>query len=309
MRGYWISLAEKHRDLFLPRVGIGVALAGIAGPAHSRDVHVQNRPALGENGSCIRARGIEEPLTPTEVEIPKWTAAELERLVLQCNPKVAVFDCDGTLWSGDAGYGFMAWSIGQGLVSRSTIDWIDTRHRAYRAGQVSELEICGEMVQMYAGLHEEELRAAAPRYVNEFVRERVFPEMAALIAALRSAGAELWAVSSTNKWVVAEGVRPLGIAEERILAAEVRVVEGIVTSEIVDIPTDEGKANTLRRVGLARPDAVFGNSIHDLAMLDIARCAFPVNPSPALLEAAAARGWGYFRPASAEGLDAKVDGE
>ncbi len=248
-------------------------------------------------------------MTPTEVEIPKWSAAELERLVLQCNPKVAVFDCDGTLWSGDAGYGFMVWSIEQGLVSRSTSDWIDTRYRAYRAGQVSELDICGEMVQIYAGLREDEIRAAAAHYVSEFVRQRVFPEIAALIAALRRAGVELWAVSSTNKWVVAEGVREFGIAAERILAAEVAIDEGIVAADIVDVPTDEGKAASLRRVGLARPDAVFGNSIHDLAMLDIARCAFPVNPSPALLEAAAARGWGYFRPARAEGVDAKVDGE
>jgi hypothetical protein len=34
-----------------------------------------------------------------------------------------------------------------------------------------------------------------------------------------------------------------------------------------------------------------------------------VNPSPALLEAAAKRGWGYFKPKLAEGMDAGVDGE
>jgi phosphoserine phosphatase len=62
-------------------------------------------------------------------------------------------------------------------------------------------------------------------------------------------------------------------------------------------------------VGLARPDSVFGNSIHDLAMLEIAAHAFPVNPSPALLEAAARHGWGYFRPAAADGIHAGVDGE
>jgi phosphoserine phosphatase len=54
---------------------------------------------------------------------------------------------------------------------------------------------------------------------------------------------------------------------------------------------------------------VFGNSIHDLAMLEIARCAFPVNPTPALLQAAARRGWGYFRPEAAEGTGAAVGGE
>jgi phosphoserine phosphatase len=129
------------------------------------------------------------------------------------------------------------------------------------------------------------------------------------MATLRQAGVELWAVSSTNKWVVAEGIRDFGIPEDRVLAAEVRVAQGIITSEIVDVPTDEGKAATLRRIGLNRPDAAFGNSIHDLAMLEIARCAFPVNPSPALLQAAARHGWGYFRPQSAEGIVAAVAGE
>jgi phosphoserine phosphatase len=231
------------------------------------------------------------------------------RQVLDLKPRVAVFDCDGTLWSGDSGYGFMEWSIEQGLVSRSTSDWIDNRHRAYRAGTVTELQICGEMVQIYAGLREQELRAAAAGYVSEFVLPRVFAEMADLIAALRGQGAELWAVSSTNKWVVSAGVRSFGIPEERVLAAEVKVQSGIITSDLVDVPTGEGKAASLRRVGLPQPDAVFGNSIHDLAMLDIARHAFPVNPSPALLEAAAQRGWSCFRPAAAEGIEARVDGE
>jgi phosphoserine phosphatase len=248
-------------------------------------------------------------LTPAQIAVPKWSAKEFEKLVLDIGPRVAVFDCDGTLWSGDAGYGFMVWSIEQGLVSRSTSDWIDTRHRAYRAGNVSEVQICGEMVQIYAGLREQELQAAAAQYVSEFVQPRVFEEMAGLVSALRQRGVELWAVSSTNKWVVAEGVHELGIPADHVLAAEVTAVAGIIGDEIVDVPTDEGKAASLTRAGLPHPDAVFGNSIHDLAMLEIAAHAFPVNPSPALLEAAGRNGWGYFRPAAAEGIEARVEGE
>jgi phosphoserine phosphatase len=239
-------------------------------------------------------------LTQTQIEIPRWTAPEFERLVLASKPKVAVFDCDGTLWGGDAGFGFMAWSLEKGLVSRSTCDWVDSRYREYLAGKVSELDMCGEMVQIYAGLREQELRDAAVRYIRKFVQPRVFAEMAALVAALKQAGVEIWAVSSTNKWVIAEGVRDLGIPEERILAAEVRVTDGIITTEILDVPTDEGKAAALARTGLPRPDAVFGNSIHDLAMLQAARNAFPVNPSLELIEAAAKNGWGYFLPEAAE---------
>ena len=59
----------------------------------------------------------------------------------------------------------------------------------------------------------------------------------------------------------------------------------------------------------AKPDAVFGNSIHDLAMLEIAANPFPVNPSPALLEAAAKNGWGYFVPRAAKRVESRVRGE
>ena len=245
-------------------------------------------------------------MTQAQIDIPGWTEQQFERLVLASEPQVAVFDCDGTLWSGDAGYGFMVWSLEQGLVSRSTSDWIDTRHRAYRAGAVSEVAICGEMVQIYAGLREKELREAAAQYFSEHVEPHIFPAMIALVAKLRARGAQLWAVSSTNRWVVAEGVRRFGFSEDRVLAADVRVEKGIITSELIDVPTDEGKAESLRRIGIHSPDAVFGNSIHDLAMLEIARYAFPVNPSPALLDAAAKRSWGHFQPALSNTIDAQA---
>jgi len=248
-------------------------------------------------------------VSPAQIEVPRWSATDLQHLIEELNPHVAVFDCDGTLWGGDAGYGFMVWSIEQGLVSRAASDWIDTRHRAYMAGTVSELEICGEMVQLYAGLREQEMQNAAAEFVRTHVLHRVFEEMAQLITRLRASNTTLWAVSSTNNWVIAEGVRQFGIPKERILAAEVRVENGLATADLVDVPTDEGKAASLRRAGLPHPDAVFGNSIHDLAMLEIARKAFPINPSPALLEACGRNGWGYFRPAAAEGIHAGVAGE
>ncbi len=226
----------------------------------------------------------------------QFTREEFHQAVMAANPQVAVFDCDGTLWTGDAGYGFMIWSIESGLVSRNAADWVDTQYRLYLAGKVSEAEMCGEMVQMYAELREDELRKAAATYFRAHIEANIFPEMRDLIASLQAAGTEIWAVSSTNNWVIEEGVERFGIPASRVLAATVRVSNGLITSELLDVPTDDGKAESLARAGVAKPDCVFGNSIHDEAMLKIAKHAFPVNPTPALVQSAAERGWTVFYP-------------
>ena len=213
-------------------------------------------------------------------------------------PKLAVFDCDGTLWSGDAGYGFMVWSLEAGLVSRNASDWIDSRYRGYCAGEVSEEAMCGEMVQVYAGLREDEIRKAAADYFAGHIEASIFPEMEQLIARLRIAGTEIWAVSSTNNWVIEAAMKRFGIPAERVLAAKVQVKAGVIASELLDVPTDEGKARSLKRVGIPAPDVVFGNSVHDAAMLEMARNPYAVNPTKTLLGIAGQNGWPVFYPES-----------
>jgi len=223
---------------------------------------------------------------------------EFHTAVHSLSPKIAVFDCDGTLWSGDAGSGFMKWSVDTGLVSRESADWIDARYRAYHRNEVSEIAICGEMVQLYQGLREDELRRAARDFFSQRIERHIFPEMVQLIRDLQANGTDIWAVSSTNDWVIEEGARRFGIPTDRVLAARVEVKNGVVTDILTDVPTDEGKVTSLARVSITSPDAVFGNSIHDAAMLAIARRAFPVNPTPALLERSAQENWPVYYPAS-----------
>lgn len=237
-------------------------------------------------------------MTTTQAIPERYTPTEFEQSVLSYSPSIAVFDCDGTLWSGDAGYGFMVWSIDQGLVSRNTIDWIDAQYRLYLTGEVSEEQICGQMVQMYADLHEDELRNAAAVYFSQHIEPHIFPELRALIAKLQATGTNIWAVSSTNNWVIEEGIRRFNIPTDRVLSARVRVQDNRITSELIEVPTGPSKVTALHRVGITSPDAVFGNSVHDEAMLAIAKHAYPVNPTPALLENSARRGWTVFYPES-----------
>lgn len=232
------------------------------------------------------------------------TIAEFRARVFDIAPRVAVFDCDGTLWSGDAGSGFMRWTIDCGILSPEAIAALDTHYRGYLAGQVSELDICGEMVRIYAGLTDQQMRQAAAEFFAAQIEPNIFPEVRSIVADLQADGAEIWAVSSTCDWVIEEGVRRFGIAKNRVLSARVSIADGLVTNILLDVPTDEGKVASLLRSGITAPDAVFGNSIHDSAMLSIARShgnksgAFPVNPSPALIDRAAENNWPVYYPVS-----------
>ena len=232
------------------------------------------------------------------VSVSRLSTSEFHSAVASLSPSVAVFDCDGTLWSGDAGSSFMTWTIETGLVSREMTDWIDSRYRGYLKGEVSEVAICGEMVQMYQRLREDEMRRAAKNFFASQIEGNIFAEMRELVEELRAKGVDIWAVSSTNNWVIEEGVKRFGIPAERVLAARVQVKDGVVTDVILDVPTDEGKVASPKRAGVTAPDAVFGNSVHDAAMLAIAKRAFPVNPSAALVERSAQEGWPVYYPVS-----------
>ena len=224
------------------------------------------------------------------------TTSEFTARVHEAEPQVAVFDCDGTLWGPDSGSSFMWWSMETGLLSADATAWLNERYAGYKRGDVSELAICGEMVQVYRGIPEAKLRSAAAEFFRQHIESHIFPEMLQVVRELQAAGAEIWAVSSTCDWVVEEGVKRFGIAADHVLAACVECANGIASDVLRDVPTDEGKVTSLARVGISSPDAVFGNSVHDAAMLSIARRPFPVNPSAELARFSAEHGWPVYYP-------------
>jgi phosphoserine phosphatase len=105
-------------------------------------------------------------------------------------------------------------------------------------------------------------------------------------------------VSSTNNWVVEVGAQRFGIPADRVLAACIHIDNGYASERLIRVPTDELKAVAIREV-IGRPvDAVFGNSIHDLAMLEMAKYPFCVNPNPDLERVANERCWPVYWPAA-----------
>ncbi len=211
-------------------------------------------------------------------------------------PALAVFDCDGTLWSGDAGKDFFYWEMDRGLIPLEVADAMRARYALYERGEVEEEPMCGEMVTMNRGVAVDILHQAAREFFEEVITHRIFPEMLELTNRLKQQGCELWAVSSTNNWLIEYAVERFGIARDHVLAASVHNHDGRTTDRLVRVPTDELKVVAIREV-IGRPvDAVFGNSIHDYAMLEIAKYPFCVNANPDLQMLAQSNGWPVYMP-------------
>ncbi len=230
------------------------------------------------------------------IEALPASAREFVERVLATRPAIAVFDCDGTLWWGDSGADFFYWEIKQGLISADVAKQASARYDEYNRGNVDEVTMCGEMVQIHRGLRESVIREAVKRFYAEVVEPRIFAEMRLLTEELLKQGCELWAVSSTNNWVVEEGARRFGIPAERVLAACVEFDDEIASDRLTRVPSGDLKAVAIREV-IGRPvDGVFGNSIHDLAMLEIAKHPWVVNPNKDLEKIAAERSWEIYWP-------------
>jgi len=152
------------------------------------------------------------------------------------------------------------------------------------------------MVTINAGHALQTLEEAAEVFFSSVVEKRIFPEMLRLTRELASIGCEVWAVSSTNDWVVCEGVKRFGIPRRRVLAASVHIEDGQVTDRLIRVPSGPGKAAAIAEVVQKPVDVCFGNSIHDLAMLEVARHAFAVNPNPDLEKIAAEKSWQIYWP-------------
>jgi HAD superfamily phosphoserine phosphatase-like hydrolase len=234
-------------------------------------------------------------------EEPRLTRHAFLEFVLRRKPQVAAFDCDGTLWSGDAGERFFDWEINEGIVSAEVGQAMRARYVEYKAGKVSEDDMCGEMVTMHQGMTEAAIMKAAAAFMTDAFPSHIFPEMQELVGRLHENGCEVWAVSSSNEWVIRVGMKAFGIAEDRILATKVEVENGVITGRLVRIPSGPGKPKALREVVKKEIDAAFGNSRWDADMLAMAKHACAVNPNPDLAAAARERGWAIYFPDGTRG--------
>src|SRR5579885_2295331 len=218
-------------------------------PSWFRNAAEPRGPQPGPSFTISRPRGsvracfgkFRLPGTP----VPSLTAANRSQAfidsVLQLSPRIASFDCDGTLWSGDAGEGFFSWEIDEKLVPDEIAIRMRTRYAEYKRGHVEEDVMCGEMVTMHSGMIEADVQRMATRFFDLYFAERIFAEMRTLVRELVAQGCDVWAVSSTNEWVIRAAMRHFGIPRDHVLAAAAAIDRFRITDKLVRLPSGPGK--------------------------------------------------------------------
>jgi phosphoserine phosphatase len=181
------------------------------------------------------------------------------------------------------------------FVPNEIASWARQRYADYKAGKVPEDVMCGEMVKLHRGLREEVVQAACDAFFTQSVAPHIFAEMRELVRRLLESECEVWAVSSSNQWIIRSAMRSFGVPQNRILSAEASVEDGIISDRLVRVPSGPGKSEAIRSMLNSTPDCAFGNAIWDREMLAMSEHPFVINPNPDLKAIANASGWPVYQ--------------
>lgn len=202
--------------------------------------------------------------------------AFLESTVPMETRKVAVFDCDGTLF-GQAPY-YLADEALYDYAKRNYEGKTDSLSVAKMKvvdqllhGDNVGVDFVQNRVRFLSGLSADDIQKIGNDMFHEKYQNKMYPEMKALIRNLENYGFEVWILSASPELLYQRFcAEQLGLPEDRILGVKSRVGENnIVTDELVyPVSQDEGKADVVRTFIKADPLFVGGNSRGDLEMMN-----------------------------------------
>ena len=213
--------------------------------------------------------------------------------------RLALFDLDNTLLTGDSDFEWGQFLVERGVVEREAYE---AQNRAYYeqyvAGTLDIHEYLGFALRPLADHTPEELE----RWHAEFMRTRVMamitPAARALVRRHLQA-AELCAIiTATNSFVTAPIAREFGI--EHLIATEPERRDGRFTGRVAGTPCfragklvrlDQWLAALGRRLGDFEASTCYSDSHNDLPLLERVTRPVAVDPDETLAHEAERRGW------------------
>jgi HAD superfamily hydrolase (TIGR01490 family) len=212
--------------------------------------------------------------------------------------RLALFDLDHTLLSGDSDMLWCDHLLGLGLLDEGFSERNRQMASAYTAGSVTPADYCNFYAGTLAGHDEAYWAPIRERFLAEVIRPRIPADARALLGRHRDAGHTLVLTTATNRVVSALTAADLGV--DHYLATDVEMIDGRFTGRthgVLNMRT--GKVERLRAwlreqgeaEAALRQATFYTDSINDLPLLSVVRSPVVVDPDPRLESAALRNGW------------------
>jgi phosphoserine phosphatase len=210
-----------------------------------------------------------------------------DRIPLQDEPRLALWDADGTLWENDIADDCTIWMIGTGRI-KTGHQWAEYK-RIYAEDAPAG---CRYLLTFFAGLSLEQLTAHVNSYWREFMKLDYIEEPVEGLHYLAARGFETWVVTGSPT----DFLFPLcdRLPVQKIVGMDFEVDgDGILTGRHAGIScAGPGKAEKVVSLWPHPIQFAAGNALLDEAMLRLARdVAWAVHPHPDLAEIAKREGW------------------
>jgi len=211
--------------------------------------------------------------------------------------KLALFDLDNTLLSGDSDFEWAQFLIEQGVLDREVYEARNEEFFAqYRAGTLDIHEFLDFQLKPLS----RHPRSVLDAWHGEFMQRKILPMVRDSARALvaRHAGDLRAVITATNSFVTAPIARVFGI--EHLIATEPEERDGEFTGHVTDIPCfREGKVRRLeawlegqgRTLESFEQSWFYSDSMNDLALLTRVTHPVAVDPDEILRAHAQAHGW------------------
>jgi HAD superfamily hydrolase (TIGR01490 family) len=213
--------------------------------------------------------------------------------------RLALFDLDNTLLTGDSDYEWGQFLVDRGVLQRESYE---AQNRAYYeqyvAGTLDIHEFLGFALRPLAS----HTRRDLDRWHGEFMAARIVPMIAprarALVRGHRDAGDLCAIITATNSFVTGPIAREFGVPH--LIATEPEAKDGRFTGRVAGVPCfRDGKVKRLeqwldaqgRRLADYAESVFYSDSHNDLALLERVTRPVAVDPDERLAAEARRRGW------------------
>ncbi len=213
--------------------------------------------------------------------------------------KLALFDLDHTLLSGDSDVLWCEFLMQQGMLDRAEFEPRNAdMARRYADASVSVQDFCDFYVGTLAGRSPAQWQPLCDKFLNDIIAPRIPASAHALVDQHRQRGHTLVLTTATNRVITGMTASFFGI--ENLIATDVALEGGVCTGRTSGTPNmREGKVARLRdwlttqalAPALLAGATLYSDSSNDLPLLSAVGEPVAVDPDARLLAHARNAGW------------------